>query len=253
MIQPGHKRTHIDIQKDTIFNYRCHIDIVLAYNHRHKTDSIRLYCHWLTHIHTRTHAHVTMPCHAADWHTYIQSHIPVSVYYKYKSICYRTMAQEKRIHSVLSAFSHSGVFICFVCASLLRFLLRSSLRTLPDTYTYIYASSTEWKIERHRDELNWMLVHCCCSAVDVSLNVFQFKQQHINKREWHWAVFKGCFHLCVFACDTYQRDVYANISEIFFASQSAHPHKTFGLLTDKKPLCYTLAFTYTIKTEPLSH
>lgn len=43
-----------------------------------------------------------------------------SVYYKHKSICYiRTMAQEKRIHSVLSAFSHSGVFICFVCASLL--------------------------------------------------------------------------------------------------------------------------------------
>lgn len=28
--------------------------------------------------------------------------------------------------------------------------------------------------------------------------------EHINKREWHWAVFKGCFHLCVFACDTYQ-------------------------------------------------
>lgn len=51
---------------------------------------------------------------------------------------------------------------------------------------------------------NWMLQcgFCCCAATDdVSpCNVFQFKQaEHINKREWHWAVFKGCFVDCVYA------------------------------------------------------
>lgn len=116
---------------------------------------------------------------------------------------------------------------------------------------------------------NWMLqcVFCCCAAtVDVSpCNVFQFKQaEHINKREWHWAVFKGCFfpaRLCVCRVasaavalisvyllgitvwyTSSRRDVYANILGDFgllctHSAGSSEAEAMLFTLIDQNPFC----------------
>lgn len=162
------------------------------------------------------------------------------------------MAQEKRIHSVLSAFSHSGVFICFVCASLLYVFcpvtisFGTSVRYIP---SWAYSRTVENRETSWRAELNVTALLLLCSAESMYLStLFQFKQQHINKREWHWAVFKGCFHLCVFACDIRYQMCTQTFSEIF--SLSAISSSAVNVwLTDKNRYADTHWYsTYTCKT-----
>lgn len=86
---------------------------------------------------------------------------------------------------------------------------------------------TSWRAELNVERI----VECIFQRFSNSNN------STINKREWHWAVFKGCFffHLCVFACDTYQ--MYMQTFRRFALLRLIR-HRIYLIFALMKSLCY---------------